>query len=139
MRIASPKAQEVRTIEVKQPAGGPTSSSLEIAKPEERLMTLRIRRATAAAVLTLLSSALLSACPALAQGPYGRNSYADFPYNQGSLFYRPLKPEPRPKKPVYKRVAPAAPAPATGYSTTQPRYVVPQQPRYYYYYPAYPR
>jgi hypothetical protein len=100
-------------------------------------MTLRIRKVNAAAALTILASALLTACPALAQGPYGRNSYADFPYNQGSLFYRPLKPEPRPKKRVYKRVAPATPAP--GYSTTQPRYVVPQQPRYYYNYPAYPR
>src|SRR5262249_22924788 len=101
-------------------------------------MTRSIRMATLAAALTVVGSSLLTAWPALAQGPYGRNSYADFPYNQGSLFYRPLKPQPRPKPKVSRPAASAPRTPATTYTARQP-YMAPQQPRYYYYYPGYSR
>ena len=75
---------------------------------------------TGAALLTLLTiggrPGGLAARPAQAQGP--PNTYADFPFNQGSLFYRPLKPKPRPKivqRPVY-----TAPVQRRGYIYVQP-------------------
>jgi hypothetical protein len=104
-------------------------------------MTSRILRSLAAAALALAGGMFVSTRPALAQGPYGRNSYADFPYNQGSLFYRPLKPAPRPKPKVVRPAVPATPAPVTGgyFSTPRQPYVAPRQQSYYYYYPAYPR
>ena len=98
-----------------------------------------IRTAALVTVLTLGAGLLLAARPALAQGPYGRNSYADFPFNQGSLFYRPLKPTPRPRPRVAARplVRPNYVPQQGGYTYTQPyRYVPP--PGYYYYYPANP-
>src|SRR4051794_2676479 len=52
------------------------------------------RRSMACAALAALAGIVdLGATPALAQSrsrSYVPNTYADFPYNQGSLFYRPL-------------------------------------------------
>lgn len=67
-------------------------------------------------------------------GSYIPNTYADFPYNQGSLFYQPrgANAYTRPRSSAPRRtVAPriVAPAPAAGY------YYYPQAPQYYYYYP----
>jgi hypothetical protein len=102
-------------------------------------MDRTLRKAAAATVLTLAGGLFLASDTARAQGPYGRNSYADFPFNQGSLFYRPLKPKPKPRPRVVKpRVVQPAPVPYQGgYSTARP--AAPAQPRSYYYYPAYPR
>jgi hypothetical protein len=99
------------------------------------------------ALSILIGGLLLAAQPASAQGPYGRNSYEDFPFNQGSLFYRPLKPKPRPR---VQAVRPAPAPPRGGYTYTYPAtqpytYAAPRQgytyaPRtnYYYYYPSTP-
>src|SRR5262249_27255916 len=103
-------------------------------------MKRRIRSTTLTALLTLAGGTLLATQPASAQGPYGRDSYADFPFNQGSLFYRPLKPTPKPRV----QVARPAPAPRAGYTYTYPSsqpstYVAPRSgytsaPRTNYYY-----
>jgi hypothetical protein len=93
-------------------------------------MTYRQHRGAVAVALTIAAACLLQSRPALAQGPYGRNSYEDFPFNQGSLFYRPLKPKPRPRV----RVAPA-PAPR-GYGYAQPYTYPPRQQGYTYTYPG---
>jgi len=99
-------------------------------------MTRHFRTATLVAILTLGSELLLTAPPAMAQGPYGRNSYEDWPFNQGSLFYRPLKPKPRARVARRTFVRPS-PAPYQGgYTYTQPRYYYPQGA--YYYYPTNP-
>src|SRR4051794_13723993 len=96
-------------------------------------MSRTIRGAATATLLTLGAALLLGDRPANAQGPYGRNSYEDFPFNQGSLFYRPLKPKAKPKaRVVQPRVAPPATAyPPAGY-TNVPQYTPTPQPRYYY-------
>jgi hypothetical protein len=97
------------------------------------------KRAVLAALILSLGL-LLAAQPAQAQGPYGRNGYDDFPFNQGSLFYRPLKPAPKPKprRPVV--VNPATRTytmpPQGGTATAQPPYTAAPQPRYYSYYAA---
>ena len=99
-------------------------------------MTRHIRTAALLTFLTLGASLLLPADSAMAQGPYGRNSYEDWPFNQGSLFYRPLKPKPRPKVKVQtapRLVYPNAPV----YTYPQPRYYTYPQGGYYYY-PATP-
>ena len=101
-------------------------------------MTRHIRTATLLTVLTLGSGLWFSATPAHAQGPYGRNGFEDWPYNQGGLFYRPLKPKPK------VRVAPRAvvrPAPQpyqAGTTYAQPRYYYDPQRGTYYYYPTSP-
>jgi hypothetical protein len=93
-------------------------------------MTHLLHRRAVAVVLTMAAAFLLQSRPALAQGPYGRNSYEDFPYNQGSLFYRPLKPKPKP------RVRAPAPAPAPGgYGYVQPYTYPPRRQGYTYTYP----
>jgi hypothetical protein len=105
-------------------------------------MDRTLRKAAAATVLTLAGGLFLASDTARAQGPYGRNTYEDFPFNQGSLFYRPLKPKPRPRPRVVRpRVVQPAPVPYQGgYGTAQPVVPAPAtRPRYYYYYPAYPR
>jgi hypothetical protein len=101
-------------------------------------MKHRLHRGSAAVVLTIAAAFLLQARPALAQGPYGRNSYEDFPFNQGSLFYRPLKPKPKPRARVVPRTVAPAPAPAPapgGYGSAQPYTNAPRQPGYTYTYP----
>lgn len=104
-------------------------------------MIRRIRPTVLLTVLTLGGVVFLAAQPAHAQ----RNTYADFPYNQGSLFYRYLPPKKKPR-PVYRPVVRPTPAPPqAGYTYTQPNAYAPQ-PRYYYnpqtnsyyYYPANP-
>ncbi len=106
------------------------------------------RSRTLAWVLAGLGLWLMTGSPVQAQGPYGRNSYEDFPFNQGSLFYRPLKPKPKPKVKVAPRTAvvpvqpqrrtyvqpryyyyPANPAPAAPYGGYRSYYYVPQMPR----------
>jgi hypothetical protein len=93
----------------------------------------RIRTRALLAALAFAGGMLLASHTAQAQGPYGRNSYADWPFNQGSLFYRPLKPKPKPRARV---VRPALPA-ARAAGAVQPYYYY-QNGRYYYYYPAAP-
>jgi hypothetical protein len=91
--------------------------------------------------LTVAGGLSLAARPAHAQ----RNTYADWPYNQGSLFYRYIPPK-KTTRTVYRPVAPTAPAPAPpaytypqpAASTTQPRYYYDPQTRGYYYYPTQP-
>src|SRR5262245_27756067 len=121
----------------------------------EDVMTRSIRRPVLLILAFLGGVLLLGQHPAMAQGPYGLNSYEDFPYNQGSLFYRPLKPKPKPKVRVVQR--PVNPAPAPGgytYTYSQPNtYAAPRGgyaaspaqpyvqrytnvPQPYYYYPA---
>jgi hypothetical protein len=101
-------------------------------------MTRRIRTTHWLTALTVAGGLFLAARPAQAQ----RNTYADWPYNQGSLFYRyipPAKP-----KPVYRPAVRPAPARAAtvyaqpGASTAQPRYYYNPQTRSYYYYPTQP-
>jgi hypothetical protein len=63
----------------------------------------RITRTLAVAALALAGMGLIGDRPAHAQG----NTYADWPYNQGSLFYRyrPYRPSvarPQPAAPVYQ-------------------------------------
>jgi hypothetical protein len=55
-------------------------------------MNRSLRTIALASLLVLAGELGLTARSALAQGPYGRNGYEDIPFNQGSLFYRPLKP-----------------------------------------------
>jgi hypothetical protein len=104
---------------------------------KEARMTRRIRRTALFTALTLAGVMLLATRPAEAQGPYGRNSYEDFPFNQGSLFYRPLKPKPKPRVAARPVAPPAMVAPRAGYTYAQPYYYY-QNGRYYYYYPTYP-
>jgi len=74
-----------------------------------------------------------------------RNTYEDFPYNQGSLFYRYLPPKKTTRK-VYRPVLRPAPVPPqTSYSYPQtntysqaPSYYYNPQTRSYYYYPTTP-
>jgi len=113
-------------------------------------MTWRIRNGALLTLLMIGAGLALDARPARAQG--APNTYEDFPFNQGSLFYRPLKPKPRPKvtaapRPVYTAPAQgggytyvqpgsAQPAPANGFTARSYGYYAPQ-PRYYY--PTAPR
>ena len=56
-------------------------------------MRMPHRSITWTALVALAVAAVLPASPALAHTnsrSYVPNTYADFPYNQGSLFYRPL-------------------------------------------------
>jgi hypothetical protein len=78
-------------------------------------MNHRLRTIALASGLALAAELGFSAHSAQAQGPYGRNGYQDFPFNQGSLFYQPLKPKPvkRPK------ATQPAPAQAGGYYVRQ--------------------
>jgi len=98
------------------------------------------------------STALAGACLMADRPAQAQNTYADVPFNQGSLFYRPsgAKPPTTTTRPSYS--APrrffrrqrgytyAAPAPTYAYPTTAPGYVT--APRVvvpttgYYYYPA---
>jgi hypothetical protein len=99
-------------------------------------MARRMRKAALATLVTLVGGLWLMARPAQAQGPYGRNSYEDFPFNQGSLFYRPLKPKPKPRTATAPRrvLRPSiARPPQAGY--VQPYSSAPQQG---YSYPTYP-
>jgi hypothetical protein len=103
----------------------------------EVLMIRLIRPKALLTALTLGGAVFFVANPAQAQ----RNTYADFPYNQGSLFYRPLPPK---THKVYRRVirpAPAPPQTANTYpqpnaSARQPQYYYNPQTNSYYYYPA---
>jgi hypothetical protein len=56
-------------------------------------MTQFIRRTTLLALVTIGAGLVLGPRPVQAQG--APNTYEDFPFNQGSLAYRPLKPKPR--------------------------------------------
>jgi hypothetical protein len=105
-------------------------------------MRRRIRPTALLTVLTIGGAVFLAARPAQAQ----RNTYADFPYNQGSLFYRyipPSKPKPKPvRRPV---VRPYTAPPQAGYTYAQPNGYAPQRQYYYnpqtnsyYYYPTTP-
>lgn len=78
-------------------------------------MNRRFRTIALASGLVLAGELGLATHPAMAQGPYGRNGYQDVPFNQGSLFYQPLKPKPVPRP----RAARPAPAPAGGYYVRQ--------------------
>jgi hypothetical protein len=80
-----------------------------------------LRTIALASGLALAGGLGFSTQSAQAQGPYGRNGYQDFPFNQGSLFYQPLKPKPvkRPKVTQPARVQPGG-------------YYVQQGNRYYY-------
>jgi hypothetical protein len=71
-------------------------------------MNRRFRTIALASGLVLAGELAFSSHSAQAQGPYGRNGYQDFPFNQGSLFYQPLKPKPvkRPKVTQPARVQP---------------------------------
>lgn len=102
-------------------------------------MTRRFHAMTMAAILTVGGGLPLATHPAMAQGPYGRNSYEDFPFNQGSLFYRPLKPKPKPRVRATPRpfVRTYPSAPPAGYPSAPRPYTYGPQPRYYYY-PANP-
>jgi hypothetical protein len=63
-------------------------------------------------------------------GSYVPNTYADFPYNQGSLFYRPLGSN------AYTRPRTTTPRRQVLPRVLTPRRQVYQQPtQYYYYYP----
>jgi hypothetical protein len=89
----------------------------------------RITRTLAVAALALAGMALIGDRPARAQN----NTYADWPYNQGSLFYRyrPYRPSaarPQPAAPVYQ-TRPAAPV----YQTQRRRFFAPA--RSYYVWP----
>src|SRR4051812_19525030 len=77
-----------RPPECGRPCGA--SSLVSGASSRENPMTRHIRNAALITLLSLAGGLLLTARPAQAQGPYGRNSYEDWPFNQGSLFYRPL-------------------------------------------------
>jgi hypothetical protein len=104
-------------------------------------MTRRIRPTALWTFLALGSGVFLAAEPAQAQ----RNTYEDFPYNQGSLFYRYLPPRPRTRT-VYRPVVRPNPAPPrAAYTYPQPYTYAPQpnyyynpQTRSYYYYPTAP-
>jgi hypothetical protein len=80
----------------------------------------RITRTLAVAALALAGMALIGDRPARAQN----NTYADWPYNQGSLFYRY-----RPYRPSAARPQPAAPV----YQTQRRRFFAPA--RSYYVWP----
>jgi len=74
-----------------------------------------------------------------------RNTYEDFPYNQGSLFYRYLPPKKTTRKVYRPAVRPAPTPPRTTYTYPQaytngqaPTYYYNPQTRSYYYYPAAP-
>ena len=87
----------------------------------------QLRPRIANAAIVFLGVTVFSASSASAQ-----NTYADFPFNQGSLFYRPsgLKP-PRPRVVSAPRYIVAAPT----YVTTAPAapvYVVPSAAPVYY-------
>jgi hypothetical protein len=81
-------------------------------------MTRHIRKVALATLLTLGAGLVGSGSSALAQGP--PNTYEDFPYNQGSLFYRPLKPRPRVRTRVVPRQVYVAPSTRGGYTYVQP-------------------
>ena len=108
-------------------------------------MTRHIRNGALLTLLMLGAGLALDARSALAQG--APNTYEDFPYNQGSLFYRPLKPKPRPRLQPVPRQVYRAPArggytyvqpgvnatrpPANSFTARSYGYYAPQ-PRYYY-------
>jgi hypothetical protein len=68
-------------------------------------MTLRNRTLVLASLIVLGGALTFPGQAALAQGPYGGNTYADFPYNQGSMAYRPVRPAA--SRPLTRSVAPA--------------------------------
>jgi hypothetical protein len=104
-------------------------------------MTRRIRTTRLLTVLTIGAGLFLAVQPAQAQ----RNTYEDFPYNQGSLFYRYLPPKKKTRT-VYRPVVQPTPAPARPAYTYPPqysgaapnRYYYNPQTRSYYYYPTNP-
>ncbi|MHC5538398.1 hypothetical protein ACYOEI_09230 [Singulisphaera rosea] len=96
-------------------------------------MTISWRSAAFASLVVL--GAVTSPMGGIAQAQsrsssYVPNTYADFPYNQGSLFYRPqgANAYTRPRSAPRRMAAPRVVTPAPGY-------YYPQAPQYYYYYP----
>ncbi|MGE5756712.1 MAG: hypothetical protein ACM35G_13520 [Planctomycetaceae bacterium] len=61
-------------------------------------MNRSLRTIALASLLVFAGELGFTARSAPAQGPYGRNGYEDVPFNQGSLFYRPLKPGDPPRR-----------------------------------------
>jgi len=114
--------------------GGRRGLRSDRGETEEKHMTRNIRKAALAA-FAFAGGLGLASPSAQAQGPYGGNTYADFPFNQGSLFYQPVKPK------VTRRsyyVAPRRPAtyaaPVQGrtlYQAPPGWYQTSQGPRYY--------
>ena len=104
-------------------------------------MTRHTRKAALLTLMMIGTGLVLDARPAWAQG--APNTYEDFPYNQGSLFYRPLKPKPRPR--VVQRRLFTAPVARGGYTYVRPGTNTAQQPgnsfaaRSYGYYVPQPR